>query len=850
MYWLEAFVYQAEYPESTNPKGIYVIFTDDPEVMEAGFDAGNHRVFPKKEVYSGEKDIVRYGETIPLYLETHRLPDLTLDYHNYGLFEITVYAAKNNQPVSDTLTFKQNSESDPVTFNGLTRIDLPVQEEWRDKIGHQPNTREEFYAKIQPYLEYNPNTTGEKKPDEKLPVGILTNEALTQIKYGSKAGKEMQAPNGQMVLVSYNRANPQDFATPEQYHYLAEQINKGTLMLASVYQKNKIGDEMRTTNTFLVPWDTQADILQRRQTKVGDKMAAIADLSYGVPGIEPCKYTAIKLKVGDKEEIDIFNEEGENGFKDDTHLVYGVIAGDKQPETVIITLDKLKHAGTPVQCLKSEGEKHDSIQKVIGIAQDATEQWLEEGKKDDVTEDSRSKYSFLDNGIEIYLKYPYNKSYDNQVLDFLAYKTDALKNGILDENLKNIWVVRYLIRAIKGEKLYQPYYIPVHTCRYPSQVVRLHVYPDMKWVLNFNYNIDSPLYYEGTTELKDYYSGFNEGDVNTSNNNERKEILDNLVASELQRDVGRKTSFGLYVECEINGGSTFKLGDKFAEKYRKMLAPLLWIVNKIDNDFNISEAKEEDARLKRSANRGLMARLNALPMSFELLAPAVGAGIGIGYGLTDNYQAGYALEGRIIADPIIGANVKLDILALGSKFKPWGAIIDALDIASWLANFLSGGAVELNYELYVSLTAKILLVGADSEDDENTPARVNYHFKDKKYDGTIALQGRLEGEIVASSSFKYNVLDKKGRKFRNHRTRDAKEKAFELGIEAKAESFVTLTLGKNFGRQDNFESDFYFSGVNLKIKIKMGYKGTDKDLKLLPDVNKTFDVIKNKGEVE
>ncbi|MBC9797028.1 hypothetical protein, partial [Sinomicrobium weinanense] len=103
---------------------------------------------------------------------------------------------------------------------------------------------------------------------------------------------------------------------------------------------------------------------------------------------------------------------------------------------------------------------------------------------------------------------------------------------------------------------------------------------------------------------------------------------------------------------------------------------------------------------------------------------------------------------------------------------------------------------------------------------------------------------------VASSSFKYNVLDKKGRKFRNHRTRDAKEKAFELGIEAKAESFVTLTLGKNFGRQDNFESDFYFSGVNLKIKIKMGYKGTDKDLKLLPDVNKTFDVIKNKGEVE
>ncbi|MCD8418606.1 hypothetical protein J2Q11_13140 [Tenacibaculum finnmarkense genomovar finnmarkense] len=71
------------------------------------------------------------------------------------------------------------------------------------------------------------------------------------------------------------------------------------------------------------------------------------------------------------------------------------------------------------------------------------------------------------------------------------------------------------------------------------------------------------------------------------------------------------------------------------------------------------------------------------------------------------------------------------------------------------------------------------------------------------------------------------------------------------GIEAGAHSEVSLTLGKNFGGNNNFTSDFYFSGVTVFIKLRGGRKKEKdeaKTLKIIPDLEKSFDILKNKGE--
>ncbi|MFV0531641.1 MAG: hypothetical protein ACK5MD_09435 [Flavobacteriales bacterium] len=456
-----------------------------------------------------------------------------------------------------------------------------------------------------------------------------------------------------------------------------------------------------------------------------------------------------------------------------------------------------------------------------------------------------------DDSITLKLKYNYNKSYNDKILNYLFGEQEYLTKGFFSDNFKNIWVVRYLLKWIKNEQISQTYFVPVTTCRYPNQVARVRVYPDMKWVVNFNYNIETPLYYETTTPLEEHYSGFNEGKINTSNNKERKEILDKKIANGLQHYVGRKTTFGLHVECEVSGeDDVLLLGKEFGEKYRKMLRPLFWMVNKLDGDLGVSDAKAEAAKISTgSAPKGLKARLAALPMSFTLTPPAIGVGVGIGYSTSQDGKITYELDGRLIADPIIGAEVKLDILALGSKFKPWGAVIDALDIVSWLANVFSSGKVEIEYELYFQLTAKINLVGTDSSKGDVKPAKLTYNFKDKKYNGNIALQGYLEGKIQMSVAFRIKLKAEKGKDLTQQRTEENDKKAFELGVEVTATSFVTLTIGKNFGKTDDWDADFYFSGVKLIIKVKAGFKGVDSELDLIPSLNKKINIFKE-GEYD
>ncbi|WP_131725575.1 MULTISPECIES: hypothetical protein [unclassified Chryseobacterium] len=454
-----------------------------------------------------------------------------------------------------------------------------------------------------------------------------------------------------------------------------------------------------------------------------------------------------------------------------------------------------------------------------------------------------------DDSITLKLKYNYNKSYDDNILNYLYGEQEYLTKGFFDENFKNIWVIRYLLKWVKNERISQTYFVPVTTCRYPNQIAKIGVYPDMKWVINFNYNIETPLYYKASTPLVEHYSGFNEGKINTSNNNKRKEILDKKVSNGLQHYVGRKTTFGLYVECEVSGeDDVFKLGNEFGEKYREMCAPLLWMVNKLDSDLGVSDAKKEAGKIRTgSAPKGLKARLSALPMSFTLNPPSLSLGFGIGYSTSQNGNITYEVDARIKADPIIGAKVTLDVLALGSKLKPWGAIIDALDIASWLINFCSAGKIEIDYKVEVRFTAEIKLVGKKTKEETETEpaeyeseAKFTYNFADRNLDFHGGIQGPILGEIEISTSVKIkaNIKDAQGKP-----AEEPKDVA-ELSIGVKASSSVTLTCPFKLNKEGKLDLDLEFSGVKLEIWFKAGLnmdeedsEEPDKIVPLIPKVN-------------
>ncbi|GEM_PF-4776909 len=67
--------------------------------------------------------------------------------------------------------------------------------------------------------------------------------------------------------------------------------------------------------------------------------------------------------------------------------------------------------------------------------------------------------------------------------------------------------------------------------------------------------------------------------------------------------------------------------------------------------------------------------------------------------------------------------------------------------------------MEINYELSITFTAKILLVAIGSTDGNNSPAELAYNFGTKKFKGNIALQGVIEGKVKPENSLAQSLAE-------------------------------------------------------------------------------------------
>ncbi|MGG6231136.1 hypothetical protein [Tenacibaculum sp. SDUM215027] len=835
IYWIEAYNY---YPEFNNPKlGAFVAIIGNSQVLSTNFSVN------KKD--PSENGVYKYEDIISLTIKTHLLPNVNTPYHDFAIFEVDIYEYHSDIKMNKTpIRYVQEQTDNQTAYNTNNVINIKIDKKWRDKAKHDKNQPiKYFYAKIK-VLHYKNEDA--QLGNKAVPIndGILSSHSM-----GSKV--PVIAPNGEQVVVEIEKGDweKKSFFQISVSHSEVEDA-------ANTYTKTVIADystkeELKGQYYFGVYYNTTSELLTQRKFEVQNMIAQVVKNEYTIKNNEHCKFSAIQVEVEGRTPVEVFNENTITTKQADNNInLFEIVAGDKQKKKITITLDGLEaqhyqtESKTKPRCESiglPSGQKHDK--KNVFNTSKFPEQWID-----------KEDYTLNDNSIELNLGYEYTKDYGDRVLNYLAFEQSYLKDGVFNKNLKNVWVVDYLLKLIKKEKLHQSYAIPISTCRYTNQLIKLNVYPDMKWVINFNYNIKTPIYYKASDNLIDYYSGYSEGDVSTSNNKARKDILDKTISNELKSFTGSKSNFEISVDCEINGSKTIALSKEFGEKFRKMLSPVMWIINTLSSDeeggLNLNGAKQENKILNKK--KGLVARLSKRPMSFTIAPPSLGVGVGIGYGESSGTKVGWELEGRIKANPIIGANVKLDILALGSKFKPWGLILDALDIVSWLTSVLSNGKLEINYELSFTLSASIKLVGADSKDNTDTSTRITYNYATKELDGSVALKGALEGKLLASVSLEVYIKKKKKRSFEGKYLKDKdKEEAAKLGLSAEGKAIVTYMIGKNFGRNDNWDTDFYFSGFSLKITFNAGVKKKKpKIYEIIPSLNESFSLFKNTGETK
>ncbi len=284
-----------------------------------------------------------------------------------------------------------------------------------------------------------------------------------------------------------------------------------------------------------------------------------------------------------------------------------------------------------------------------------------------------------------------------------------------------------------------------------------------------------------------------------------------------------------------------RLSKAFSEKYRNTLKPIFDIIEFLDNKLGVSKAKEEDERQTRtSASYVKRKGIRDLPVSFELKPPSLGIGASIGYSTDKNYIQTWGIEGRIIAAPLIGAEVRLDLLALGSKIKPWGVILDALDIAAWAAESLSGGRLEVDYKIEIVFESEVNLVGRKIGEDEETGESTYEKYGNIKCNfaeglkGTVGdfnVQGIIKGRIEMSAKIQWKTkIEKYNMKAQT---------TFDIGV--KAESSFTLTIPTKLNRNGDLDVDGYFSGVVFEawFKISVSIKGDeDENENGEPDIKK------------
>lgn len=264
------------------------------------------------------------------------------------------------------------------------------------------------------------------------------------------------------------------------------------------------------------------------------------------------------------------------------------------------------------------------------------------------------------------------------------------------------------------------------------------------------------------------------------------------------------SSFGLSIKTKINDGVEKEISWEFAEKYRKMLNILKSVYDKVDKIAGAKEAREAAKTLPPNLThrRSLM--------SLSLLPPAPSVGIGWKNVIYEN-KVGLELKGKVKCDPLIGGELNIDLLALGSKIPIYGKLIKALDIGTWVIEKLSMGTLDIDYHLNLKFYANLAL-------KETFLSYTSIKPKGERFNGDIVVSGTLGGELDIG----LNIIAKL--------KKVEKGPEFVFDTDINADCHFTIELSPNFDKKSKLEIDTSFSGLIVKIQYRAGIKKGNKDV--------------------
>ncbi len=246
--------------------------------------------------------------------------------------------------------------------------------------------------------------------------------------------------------------------------------------------------------------------------KTGNKPTIVGDIVTDVADFKPCFFTKLEttyLKGNEKTTATLYDSL--EGLKP-TEMSVAIVAGPRhgrQEVKIVLDTDTTEcfHIGNKNLEHKNHVIDLSKIQEAIVVGSPSTNKKTEEEEEEE--EDFFSYETLLDSVVsrigqtgEKKWEKP-NKSYgqvatsDTQITIEVPYNYgETSKKERLRDIIKHLWPAK--------EKYRQQFPIVLHTCRQPNIILNVNVYPDIKWILQFCYNLDPNRFDELREGYKDY----------------------------------------------------------------------------------------------------------------------------------------------------------------------------------------------------------------------------------------------------------------------------------------------------------------------------------------------------------
>lgn len=635
------------FPESDGVEILRVVVLDKPQILYCHFK------FPKEGGYiplENNEKRAAYGQTVQVEVYTHLLPDCR-NYAEKFVFDLELINRGNTVAKLEKQEILFAKEKGSFYYNPRKQLEFFIDPEWQ-KNHVDKKSDEKFYLKLKGYIGYSE------------PVYNTSDHVAATGEYDSE---------------------------------------KATTDWTRLENGKWVYDNSRE---LLVPYDTMSELLSRFEVAKNDQIQYIGDIRYTQKGIDPCGYSTITIKDEsdkDKDPLVIFDEDDIKSPIDRTSQIFGLIAGEER-KNVSITLGNLTNKKVLCNGLLLEaGQKHDDVKRIFQIdrvmpaLRDKDGMYVvvqdpEQAGDVDVVPDKKrglskdvSEVQQWQEGIDfkfegedkmiLMLRYMYNKT--------AFEKIQNPDNKAVNNLMNDIWLFNYFL--LTQDKA-QIYFLPISTCRYPNQLAKINVYPDIEWLLSLKLSSTTPNVYSHTNMP----SG-----VTHEIHQERA-----LEAGNNRRWLNKEVSFELVLKA-TTGSVEKSIGVSYEEKITTLLKALIKVKETLDSICGVTSARSGMAA--GIADR-LPGFLGKSPITFQLDYPVITieGGWKFGYNATTkNVEP----QGKLAVafTPLIKGTGKLDLIACAEFIPPAKPIIVAIRTATkavgvdiWF-NLYAFGQIDISY---------------------------------------------------------------------------------------------------------------------------------------------------------